>query len=319
MRIGKLNNEDLETLILSKFHKTRPEALSSPTVGEDCALLDMGNDFIVMSMDPITAASYEELGYLSVHVNCNDAICAGAEPVGLLVTLLIPPSFTKEGIARIADDLSSAAKDIQVDVLGGHTEVTDAVSRPLTCSAVIARKKKDTVLSGLQQGDAIVMSKYAAVEGSLLLYHSGKFKLSPALSSDCEKMQKMLSVVPEGRIALQHDVHAMHDITEGGVLGAVWEMSYAAKKGIVINTDTVPILPLTQTLCQQAGLDPLRLIGSGSLLMACKDGDALVNALNKQGIPASVIGYCKGDACLNQNDEPIQAPEADDLYKGLYF
>ncbi|MBQ3652589.1 MAG: AIR synthase, partial [Clostridia bacterium] len=161
MRIGKLENSELESLILSKFKRIRPESLTVPRVGEDCAALDFDGDLIVMSMDPITSAGDTSLGLLSVHVNCNDAICMGAEPVGLLVTLLLPPDYPTEGIGRIADDLAAAARVANVDILGGHTEYTDAVTRPVTCTSVVARMPKDRKLPGLQAGDDLVMTKFA--------------------------------------------------------------------------------------------------------------------------------------------------------------
>ena len=159
MRIGKLENSELESLILNKFKSIRPESLTVPRVGEDCAALDFQGDLIVMSMDPITSAGDKSLGLLSVHVNCNDAVCMGAEPVGLLVTLLLPPDYPTEGIGHIADDLAAAAQVAHVDILGGHTEYTDAVTRPVTCTSVVARMPKDRKLPGLRAGDDLVMTR----------------------------------------------------------------------------------------------------------------------------------------------------------------
>jgi len=119
MRLGKLDNDELERLVLGKFPRTRPESLHGPRVGEDCAWLDLADDLAVFSCDPITSASAAHLGRLSVHVNCNDAAAAGAEPVGLLVTLLAPPTATPELIGQIADDLAAAARLAGVDVIGG--------------------------------------------------------------------------------------------------------------------------------------------------------------------------------------------------------
>ena len=314
MRIGKLSNEDLERLVLSKFHRTRPESMRAPAIGEDCALLDMGNDYIVLSMDPITAASPEALGKLSVHVNCNDAVCAGAEPVGLLVTLLVPPTFTKEGIEAIADSLHEASAAIHVDILGGHTEVTDAVTRPVTCSAVIARRSRKGTLPGMQEGDEIILTKWAALEGTTLLAATGKYALTDEQKKHCMVLENMLSVVPEGRIALAHGAHSMHDVTEGGVLGAIWEMSYAAGKGICVDTAAIPILPVTKEICRQANIDPLKLIGSGSLLIACPNGESLIQALADASIPAAIIGRCSGNACTDQTGTVLPPPQADALY-----
>ena len=126
MKLGKLDNDTLKRRILDKFQKTRSESFGAPRIGMDCAMLDFGGDLIVTSCDPITSADWKHIGALSVHVNCNDAAAGGAEPVGLLVTLLLPPDATEEMIDRIVDDLQEAATAANVDVLGGHTEVTDA-------------------------------------------------------------------------------------------------------------------------------------------------------------------------------------------------
>ena len=317
MRIGKLENSELESLILSKFKRVRPESLTVPRVGEDCASLDMDGDLIVLSMDPITSAGDKSLGLLSVHVNCNDAICMGAEPVGLLVTLLLPPDYPTGNIGHIADDLAAAAQVAQVDILGGHTEFTDAVTRPITCTSVVARMPRDRKFPGLQAGDALIMTKTAALEGTAILAteHADKLPhLSPALLQEAESYFSRLSVVPEGRIALQHGVHAMHDVTEGGILGAAWEICYANRLGLVLNKDAIPVTEATRRIADAAGIDPLRLLGSGSLLIGCPDGDAMTEALHQAGIPAANIGRVSETGFVTTDGAPIDPPREDALY-----
>ena len=100
MKLGKLDNDTLQRLILNRFKKTRSESFGSPRIGMDCAMLDFGGDLIVTSCDPITSAEARHIGALSVHVNCNDAAAGGAEPVALLVTLLLPPEATEETVGK---------------------------------------------------------------------------------------------------------------------------------------------------------------------------------------------------------------------------
>ena len=317
MRFGKLENSELESLILSKFKRIRPESLTMPRVGEDCAALDFDGDLIVMSMDPITSAGDKSLGLLSVHVNCNDAICMGAEPVGLLVTLLLPPDYPTEDIGHIADDLAAAAQVARVDILGGHTEFTDAVTRPITCTSVVARTPRDRQLTGLQAGDDLVMTKTAALEGTAILAaeHADRLSsLSPALLKEAESYFSLLSVVPEGRIALQNGAHAMHDVTEGGILGAAWEICYAAGLGLVLDKDAIPMTETTRAVAEAAGIDPLRLLGSGSLLIGCEDGAAMVRALGQAGIPAAVIGCVAQAGFVTADGSAIDPPREDALY-----
>ena len=318
MNIGKLDNETLDRLILQKFTKTRPESFGPPRIGMDCATLDFGGDLIVTSTDPITSADAAHVGALSVHVNCNDAAAGGADPVGLLVTLLLPPDATEETVSMIADELAEAAKLAGVDILGGHTEVTDAVTRVVTCTTVLARAPKAGILPGAKPNDAIVMTKWAGLEGTLLLATDHKDRLGavdPVLLERAKGLHAHLSVVPESRIALKNGAHAMHDVTEGGVLGAIWELAAQAGVGAVVDADAIPILPETAAFSNALGLDPLRLIASGAMLIACPDGIALQKALKAAGIPAAVIGTVTDGGVCFSDGTPIDPPGADELYR----
>ena len=321
LRLGKLDNDDLDRLVLKKFRRVRPESLSSPTIGQDCAVVDLAGDLLVLSCDPITSASVAHLGRLTVHVSCNDAAAAGAEPVGLLVTLLMPPTGTMEQIAQIADDLSKAAQLANVDILGGHTEVTDSVTRAVTSASVIARQSRTQVLRGMRPGDDIVMTKYAALEGTTILAEDFIDRLSsvPAeLLSAARTLCGQLSIVPESRIAMQNGAVAMHDVTEGGVLGASWELGFASNCSVQIDSTKIPVREETRALCAALSLDPLRLIGSGSLLIACEDGNRLCKALNDAGIPAAMIGKAIAGTTSFVDETVLEEPHADELYR-LYL
>ena len=318
LRLGKLDNDDLERLVLKKFRRVRPESLSSPTIGQDCATLDLGGDLAVLSCDPITSASVAHLGRLTVHVSCNDAAAAGAEPVGLLVTLLMPPSGTMEQIARIADDLSAAAQLANVDILGGHTEVTDAVTRAVTSATVVARQARNAALRGMRPGDDIVMTKWAAVEGTSILaedFDSRLTELPEPLLASARAFSGLLSIVAESKIAMRFGASAMHDVTEGGVLGAAWELGYANACAVEIDPSRIPVREETRRICAVLGLDPLRLIGSGSLLVACERGEELCKALLSQGISASVIGRAIDGAISLSGGAILEEPHADEIYR----
>ncbi|MEG1755104.1 MAG: AIR synthase related protein [Clostridia bacterium] len=308
----------MQRLVLSKFLKARPESICAPGIGRDCAALDLSGDLTVLSTDPITSAGIAHLGRLTVHVSCNDAAAAGAEPVGLLVTLLVPPSATQEQIGQIADDLSVAATAAGVDILGGHTEVTDAVTHAVTCATVVARLNPKHALCGMCEGDDIVMTKWAGLEGTTILASDFAHRLTALPKCTLENaisLAKHLSVVPESRIATACGATDMHDITEGGVLGAAWELTYVSNCGICLDTATIPVLPETQAICQALGLDPLRLIGSGSMLISCTDGTRLVKKLMEHNIHACVIGKAFGTELCNQNGAVISPPGADELYR----
>ena len=318
MKLGKLDNDTLERLILSRFQKTRPESFGAPRIGMDCAMLDFHGDLIVTSCDPITSADAKHIGALSVHVNCNDAAAGGAEPVALLVTLLLPPSETEETVAMIAVDLARAARIAGVDIIGGHTEVTDAVTRVTTCTTVIARTPKAKMLCGAKPGDDIVMTKWAGLEGTMLIASDHAELLAELSSETIERARSLsdhLSVVPESRIAMQNGAHAMHDVTEGGVLGAIWELAAQEHLGAVVDRDAIPMLPETKAIADAVGIDPYRLMASGSMLIACENGMKTVEALKAAGIPAAVIGRVTAHDFRFTDGSPLDPPGADELYR----
>jgi len=235
-----------------------------------------------------------------------------------LVTLLTPPSITAADIGKIADDLAEAARIAKVDILGGHTEITDAVTRPITSAAVIARCPKGRELVGMQSGNSIVMTKWAGIEGTAIIAEN-----FPELCKDLTEEQKRaalsfnqyFSVTQEGLFASIHGATAMHDVTEGGVLGACWEMAHLAGCGIVVDTEKIPVREETRTICAAGRLDPLRLISSGSMLIACEDGEDMVNALRGIGCTATVIGYATPEGLYTSEGAVIDPPEADELYR----
>ena len=318
MKLGKLDNNTLERLILDRFKKTRSESFGAPRIGMDCATLDFGGDLIITSCDPITSADARHIGALSVHVNCNDAAAGGAEPVALLVTLLLPPDADEETVAMIAADLEDAAERAGVDIVGGHTEVTDAVTRVTTCTTVLARTPKAKILCGAKPGDEIVMTKWAGLEGTMLIAsdHSDRLSGIPDdIIARARSLSSHLSVVPESRIAIRSGVHAMHDITEGGVLGAVWELAAQSHCGAIVDKGAIPILPETEVIANAVGLDPYRLMSSGSMLIACENGSELAATLNKSGIPAAVIGRITEHEFRFTDGSPLDPPGPDELYR----
>ena len=301
MKIGKLSNDKLDSLILSKFGHTRKEVVCSPHVGVDCAAVDLGGRIAVLSTDPITAAD-KNIGSLTVHVSCNDAAAAGAEPIGLLVTLLIPPHGTEEEVEHIAQELAEAA-----------------VTRYVTCAAVIARAGKNVIITpaGMKAGQDIIMTKMAGIEGTAVIASdaAGRTGLTDAELEEARGFMSMVSVVKEGLYAAEHGATAMHDITEGGVFGAAWEMAEASGCGMVLYPEKVLMHPITQKICQKFGIDPYRLISSGSMLIACDDGEGMVKGLAAIGIPAAVIGKAVESGVSTADGTEIPAPEADELYK----
>lgn len=321
MRLGKLSNDKLKSLILDKFSHFRSEVVCSPQIGVDCAAVDLGEKLAILSTDPITSAS-NYLGRLTVHVSCNDAAAAGAEPVGLLVTLLLPPSATEELIAKIADDLSAAAAEANVEIIGGHTEVTSSVTRPVTCATVLAKAAKRGILKpgGMTEGNDIVITKHACIEGTAVIASDFADKLSFLSRDELDEAigyLSQVSVVKEGLYAIEHGATAMHDITEGGILGAAYEMAYSANCGMTLEKNAVPLTQVTQKITEALKINPYKLLSSGSMLISCENGAELVAGLANIGVKATVIGKASKtkDNTVYFDGEPVEPPQADELYK----
>lgn len=318
MRTGKLSNDKLDSLILSKFGHTRKEVVCSPHVGVDCAAVDLGGRTAVLSTDPITAAD-KNIGSLTVHVSCNDAAAAGAEPIGLLVTLLIPPQGTEEEVGRIADELAEAARLANIEIIGGHTEVTASVNRYVTCATVIARAGKNGIITpaGMKPGQDVIMTKLAGIEGTAVIASdvSERTGLTQGELEEARGFMGNVSVVHEGLYAAEHGATAMHDITEGGVFGAAWEMAEASGCGVVLYPEKIPIHPITRRICERLCIDPYRLLSSGSMLIACNDGEEMVRGLEENGVPAAIIGKATASGVCTADGMVIAPPEADELYK----
>lgn len=320
MRVGKLTNEQLDRLILGKLKHTRKEVVLSPGVGVDCTAVDIGSRLTILSSDPITAAK-SRIGSLSVNVCCNDAAASGAEPIGLMVTLLLPPSVTEDEIEDLMDELIAAAENANVDVIGGHTEITDSVTRIVTSTTVIAREGKNGVISpaGMKAGDHLIMTKHAGLEGANILADiigSG----SDLSADEIEKAHSFAadtSVVREGLYAADNGATAMHDATEGGILGACWELSEASGVGLTIDEEAIFVHPVTQKLCRHFSLDPLRLISSGCMLITCPNGEEMIKGLNEIGIPARIIGRANGIGVRLTDGTEVDPPDADEIYKAL--
>jgi len=326
MRTGKLTNHELKRLILSELGPNRNDVVLGAGVGEDCAALRFGEEACVLSTDPITAAG-SRLGQLAVQVSVNDVAAAGAEPLGVLLTVLAPPEATPEDIGKVVREAAKEAGAQCLQIIGGHTEVTDAVRRMVLSSTVVGRVKLDALkrTGGARPGDALVMTKQAALEGTAILAQDAIDKLRGVLTQqelqEARGLIDKLSVLPEGRIASQSGATAMHDATEGGVLGAAWEMAEASGLGLRLQLDDIPIRPVTRKLCAALGIDPLRLISSGVMLIAHPNGEMLCEALRQGGIDANLIGEftARPERVLLSagHKSPLLPPEGDEIYRAL--
>ncbi len=323
MKIGKLPNSLLNKIIIEPINTNAPErkeVLLKPSVGEDCAALDFGGYNCIMSTDPITGA-VKDIGKLAVHININDIASSGGEPVGIMLTALLPPSITEKEISDIITDLYTEANKLNVAILGGHTEITDAVTKPVISCTAVGKCRQLISTGGSHIGDYVIMTKTAGLEGTAIFakdkYSLLKDSVDEETIRNAEKFSESLSVLREGLIGAEYGAHAMHDVTEGGILGACWELAEGSGLGIEVYEDKIPIAKETREICNVLGADPLRLISSGAMLIVCQSTDIL-RALEKENIKASVIGrITPKDRYIIRNNEkiPLTEPDSDELYR----
>lgn len=319
MKLGKLTNEQLKEFIIDRLQTNRSEVIIGSGIGIDSAVLQLGGDYCTISTDPITAAS-KNAGKLAVHVSANDIAASGAEPFAVLVTLLVPPHSSLEEIGILMQDIFEEANALAIDVVGGHTEVTDAVNKPIISITALGRTDKVLSYENIQVGDALLLTKELGIEGALILGEDYKDRIAGVLNAEeaaaLAGLKEQLSVLPEAKIAKEQGAIAMHDITEGGIYGAAYEMAEAAGLGLFLEKNELRLNPLAKKLTKHLGIDPYRLISSGSMLIACQADDAkgMLNALHAANITATQIGVFQAGNEVIADDEKIAPPTQDALF-----
>ena len=298
---GKLP-ADLLQAVLDKHVRHDPRVFVGPRVGEDAAVIDLGDRYLVATADPITFAT-DELGWYALHVNANDIAVRGTRPRWFLATLLLPAGATDEEMVRtLFGQLAEACEELEVALVGGHTEVTRGIDRPIIAGTMLGEVAKDRLVTtgGAQVGDAIVLTKGVPLEGAAILAREkGAEALArgvrPAMVRKAKAFLRSpgISILPEAEIACElASVHAMHDPTEGGIATALHELATAAGVGLRIDHDRITVLPEGRALCEAFGLDPLGTLASGSLLMTLGAAEAgiVIHALAREQIDSHFIG-----------------------------
>lgn len=324
---GKLKTELLEKHILGNITYKRDDVSVRAGIGEDCAVMDFGSHEAVISIDPITAA-IENIGELAVHVGCNDIAANGVAPAFIVLTLLLPIGTEIPEIDRIMKQAGCAAASLGVEIVGGHTEITSSVTQPIMIMAAIGKRLKPAeVRIAPKAGDGIYMTKYAAMEGIGILAADFPQELSAFLSSfeidEARKLLNHISVVREGVIGGECGISLMHDATEGGIFGALIEMCTVAGTGAEIDVGAIPIPSAGKKIADALGIEILRMISSGCMLMAVPEElEHMLNSKMKDaGIKFTKIGKLveASGVVANRNDvrSIVEPQENDELYKAV--
>jgi len=328
-RTGKIPTEVLvRNVFRYKGVKDKSVILGS-SIGEDAALVSLGRNVLVLTTDPITGTA-SEIGWLSVHINANDVACRGARPRWFLCDLLLPERASVTLVDNIMKQIDKAAKQVGVAVVGGHTEVTPGLKRPIVVGYMmgVAERGRYVTSSGAQPGDHIIMTKAVGIEGTAVLAadfaRNLRRKMGSRLLARAKGLRQLISVVDDALTAAKAGgVRAMHDPTEGGLLQGVWELAEASGVGFLIRESRIPIRPETRRLCSVLKVNPLRLMSSGCLLIAAdrRKSSLILRSLRKRGIHADIIGTItprwSGRKLVGRNGrvKEIGAYERDEIYR----
>jgi hydrogenase expression/formation protein HypE len=329
---GKVPVEILKEVVFKKLGAKRQEIVLGPSAGFDGAVIDIGNKSLIVSMDPITGA-IAQIGWLAVNINANDVATFGVKPAFFSSCILLSEDSRRQTVEAICSQMDKASKALGMAIIGGHCEVTPGLANPIVigCAMGIAERGKYVTAGGAKAGDKLILTKSAGVEGTAILatehYELLREKgVSAELLKSAQKFFEKISVVKEAVLAFETGgVDAMHDPTEGGVLGGVHEMADASNLGVKVFEEKIPIAEETIEICNFFKIDPLQLISSGALLIASKGGFAekIVQRLREHGIAASIIGEFLASVTerfiirKDGTEEALPRPESDHLWAAL--
>jgi len=332
LRVGKLPPELLST-ILSRAAIDDPRVILGPGIGLDCAVVDLGDRLAVYKSDPITFAS-DQIGYYLVHVNANDIATTGARPLWLLVTLLLPENgATAELPDAIMTQIYGACRDLGIAVIGGHTEITTGLDRPIAMGTLIGEVARDKLITprGARTGDRVLLTKGVPIEATTLLAREFPARLHGALTStEIAAAQNYLfepgiGITRDARTAIKAGrVTAMHDPTEGGIVTALWELAQASGKTLRVDPREIPVPALARRVCEVFAIDPLCALASGSLLLTAPPADAaaICKTLAHEDIACADIGVVADGPDVVERKTPAgyeawPRPAVDDITKAF--
>ena len=325
MKIGKIPETALKRAVLNQIGHRRTEVLVGPAIGEDCCVIAVDNDdAFILSTDPITG-TVNDIGKLAVHITANDIASSGADVIGIMLSVLLPEGTQEAELKTLMLDIEEECEKLNLEILGGHTEVTKAVNQPIVTVTGVGRINRNEVIKtgGAKPGQEIVMTKWAGLEGTAIIAMEKEKELltkyTPSFIDGAKQMINDISVIPESRIAKEFGVTSMHDVTEGGIFGALWEIGSASKVGLEIDLKKITLKQETVEICEFFDLNPYKLISSGCMLIVTDRANQLVEQLNEAGIKAAVIGHVTdgNDRIIKNGDERryLEPPKSDELYK----
>ena len=325
MRLGKISDNILKRTVLKQIKFHREEVVNGAGVGEDCAIFACGSDEMAAScMQEAAVATPEDMAHLIIKC-ANNLATAGAEPFACMITYLLPEKASEEKLKKLMESASYTAKSLGMEIAGGQTSVSPYVTQKL---AVVTgygkvKDKEYYTTKGARPGQDIVISKWIGLEGTSLLAKMKAEELQQRypkyLIEEAKDFEKYLSILPEAAIAAKNGVSTMHDVSEGGILAALWELADSSGVGLSIELKKLPIRQETVEVCEFCNVNPYELLSGGCLIMTADDGNGLVEALNREDIAAVVVGKITDSndrIILNEEEKRyLDKPKMDEIHR----
>lgn len=326
MKLGKMPESVLKRSVIKQVKVNKEKLLIGPGVGMDYGAVsaDAGENF-VFSTAPVTGDA-KEIGVKAMMSVANNIVVSGADPIGVTVTILLPTKTEESVLRDLLKEIAAYAKKAGLTILNGHTEMMDAVSAPVISITGVGKRKGSLIsAAGAKPGQEIIMTKYAGAYGTAVIAREQEEALltryPKSFLKEAQKMEEMFSIVEDAKVARAFSVTAMHDVSECGVYGALWELAAASKVGLEIDLAKVPMKQHTVEICEFFDLNPYMLRGNGSLLITADQGSALVDALQNAGIEAAVIGHITDsqDKVVIYGEDAdrrfLEPPRRDEIYR----
>lgn len=334
-KIGKLPENVMKRSVLGQIRTKREEVLSGAGIGKDCAIFSpcAGKTAVVCVQEAVLRMARGELpqeetgmSLAELIVKCaNNLAAGGARAVAVMPALLLPKTLEEGQIRALMAQAQEKCQELSIELAGGQTRITAAVSAPLATVTAYGMgiEGEDHTVTAAAPGQDVVVSKWIGLQGTAQMaecYRERLLARYPAwLVEEAVGFGRYLSVVPEAEVAIRSGVCAMHDASEGGILGALWELVEGAGTGLMADMRKLPLRQETVEVCECCGINPYELLSGGCLIMTAWDGQGLVEALKQAGIPAVAIGQLtEGKDRILTNGEEIRyldRPKRDGIYQ----
>lgn len=315
MKPGKVSESILKRAVIKQLSTKNKNVRNSAAIGNDAALFVVSSDNQVLTSTETIIDEYKYQKGRAMYRACNNILAAGGIPVAASISVTLPISALESDLRALFKEFVDTARKLGVVVTGGHTEVSEAVLLPVVTVTVTGKTEKELSVRNIKEGDDIVLSKAVGLEGSFLLASKQmeffKTRFANGYIEKALEYIKDISIFNEAAVAIKHGVTAMHDLSENGIFGALWEIGEAADCGLAVDIKKINIHQETIELCEYFDINPYKIPSSGALLMITEDGNGLVNELRKNGIDSEVIGKItagNGRVIINEEETRYLEP-----------